>query len=443
MPSRADHSIEKVEEGGAFFAKRLSQENRGNGKQMFSQQAQKGMASVVPCDDSEETVSPSTASLRLFLLEPETASPNFNGCSPFTGPDVVPVTSPEVAPTYVHDNTSALPRATDGWEVSTHNILLRPKQRPDVGKTVQRFSKKQKRLTTGSQFSDDHIGKLLGQLSGNPFGHEPRGPDASRATAGAVDERVSTFDRIPSLFSWSTLLFGSSDVANMSDCDLISPRLTFDAIVSPKRTLQSAQAARCSNSGVPIRSMFTLDRPLTHPELDRVGERHMNKVDDKEVAMGPMPDFPKKAKKESGGEPVYASSDGSSTGSPPDAYSSEAPSISPTLKETRRHRVRRESCPAIMMSPPKLGRIRRELTMRPVSLGACADSLLMTRRRQTAASSEPMESSNRPEDVIPEILTSGEGNCAALAEEREPHVPLGLCADSALMRRRSKEALAR
>jgi hypothetical protein len=103
----------------------------------------------------------------------------------------------------------------------------------------------------------------------------------------------------------------------------------------------NCKAARSSNCGVPIRSMLTLDRALTHPELDRVDERHMNEVDDKDVVTASMLDFLNKDRKKSGpgGEPVYASSDGSSTGCPPDTHApndtnflSEAPSTSPPSK---------------------------------------------------------------------------------------------------------------
>jgi len=241
MPSQANLSVESVESGGLFYATRHRKNTKGThakaraltGSFAGSEEtvSWKSVASVAPCDLSPV---PGNIHRKYSCFSPVPGINKAVSDGGYDGFDRYPsdakaeaclgndnewvATSSVLDDPLLYSTESSrdlkLPRPSDGWEVLTHKIKVRSKDGSEKKRT-SRLSKKLKTLTQGSQFSHDHIEKLLGQLSDKPLSSSERKCDACEI---CEQSPVGTFDRIPTTLSLSTYLFGSSDVAS-SECD--------------------------------------------------------------------------------------------------------------------------------------------------------------------------------------------------------------------------------
>jgi hypothetical protein len=174
-----------------------------------------------------------------------------------------------------------LPLESDGWQVNTSNIKLRKK----VGDHSS-FSKRVKNLAKGGGFSREHIEKLLGELSKKPLGGKEHEVDSAAFMDTGLDaDRARTHQSLPTSISFSTFLFGASDIANLSDAgsDLQSRICTRDedlgetldsifSVVSPQRTTRRTFSRFSDNSvGSPRRSSETDGGAQNHGTPEKGG----------------------------------------------------------------------------------------------------------------------------------------------------------------------------
>jgi hypothetical protein len=207
MPSQAEHAIEKVDYGGLFLGKRRTKQEKPS---KASKARKKNLVSIVPDggldDDTEAVLDPDTPTLLLG-----NRATNNNRWLDEEHPEENMGESEEQV---------ELPEASDGWQVFTHNIDMQKKVMRSGGSLSKSFSKKVSALAANSRFSRERIDKLLGEL----IPATPLGVNASteqfkerEAIAYEEDARIGTYQTVPTILSFSTFLFGASDVGNMSE----------------------------------------------------------------------------------------------------------------------------------------------------------------------------------------------------------------------------------
>jgi hypothetical protein len=206
MPSQAEHSIEKVDYGGLFLGTRQRKQEKP--PKPSRKPRKKNLVSIVPdgeVDDGDTALlDPDTPTLLLGNRATNNAwheEVNDEGgmaCS---------------------EEQVELPTASDGWEVLTLNIDVHKKaMRSDSG--CKSFSKRVSSLAANSCLSRERIDKLLGELiPATPLGTIASNELRNEQEAGALeaDARAGTQQTVPTILSFSTFLFGASDVGNMSE----------------------------------------------------------------------------------------------------------------------------------------------------------------------------------------------------------------------------------
>lgn len=268
MPSQADHSIEKIHYGGLFLGKRFRKEEKKLRKPKKIHRKQ--LVSIVPGDENIGDSDPDSPTL---LLGNRSCHDGW-----LTGDD------PNEEACAMFEEKVDLPSESDGWEVLTMNIDLHKKlmqRTTSSGSSHSTFSKRVSDLAKKSRFSRERIEQLLGELSSSPLGDVAREELArefiARQTSAESDDRVSTRQ---SLVSFSTFLFGASDIGNSSDLgnssDIASRAPTWPSEINSRRPSAASDAGSRLPSATDLESCPNLSprasvrnsgRLSTHPRM--------------------------------------------------------------------------------------------------------------------------------------------------------------------------------
>lgn len=291
MPSQMDHAVQSVDYGGTFVARRLRRDAAPEVGNAFPKGRRNSLprnfASILPADQNEDLKSCNSEELNCITEWEETQSD-----SPFTAPKMDSWVPQGGRSGIDHGSDTAarmddvplveLPEASDGWQVHTQHIELCRKGETTASKdkTSSRFTKRVKTLAKNTSFSKERITTLLGMLSEKTLGGEEfSGKNLDRGEEDLSPQRDSrskttTANSFPTMVSFSTFIFGSSDVANMSDCGSLnlSPSPTFT-----KQELEDLMKAQPASPTSPKRHTPRRSDSFSS-ERDSLAKHHLSPV---------------------------------------------------------------------------------------------------------------------------------------------------------------------
>eukprot|EP00429_Kryptoperidinium_foliaceum_P039613 CAMPEP_0176176672 /NCGR_PEP_ID=MMETSP0120_2-20121206/90492_1 /TAXON_ID=160619 /ORGANISM="Kryptoperidinium foliaceum, Strain CCMP 1326" /LENGTH=1030 /DNA_ID=CAMNT_0017514717 /DNA_START=86 /DNA_END=3175 /DNA_ORIENTATION=+ len=212
MPSQGGSKLEKVEYGGMFLGKRKDQRSKdkvdgatSGRRSPSSPPLDSRMKGILPCetlhsDDEPDEEAEAIDNPRFWKEVSRLDKPLEGGWMQSSAP---PGTVREFLP-------PEPPKASDGWQVETYDLVLRSKSRPTTATEV--FTKKMSSLVKNSKFSREQIERLLGELSDKPLGDTD---ESINTLAMQARTRVDTTGRTST--NVSTLLFGASEFGTHSE----------------------------------------------------------------------------------------------------------------------------------------------------------------------------------------------------------------------------------
>jgi len=233
MPSQVGTVVERVEFGGLFLGRRKQQ-----GFELSVQSSSSEPRSRLPAIDSEESISSMASMVNADMGSQRTACLGEHLWS-----DIEEIGSPK-------KKQPGVPKASDGWQVMTHDISLRTLH--DETSIRSRLRRQLKH----SSFSRERMELLLGTLSDRPLGG-----NSDVAGLDWMGQQLSERRSNCTFVSYSTYLFGGSgetiltlDEEGMDSCGTPSIE-SLKAVAWAKKPLASFRrqiSSRSPNCGAPL-----------------------------------------------------------------------------------------------------------------------------------------------------------------------------------------------
>jgi len=241
IPSQMNKVVEKVEYGGMFIAKRSRPEtkkSKGSSSGSFS--------SVLPATAEEAGEGGDSNALADFEGLAEVGS--FQQLVPVTRRGNWTEEDKGKGNQVLHQ-----PKASDAWEVVMEGVSVR--KREGAGK----FRKRLRDLAARADFTVDKVEQLLGEMGDKPLGGDEEHCVSSAAfAAGAAGNGGAPI--VPTCCSFSTYLFGSSEIgedgrcgsfSEISDVQSTCSRIGSEMSLGPNEALHLRQVGRTISAGAP------------------------------------------------------------------------------------------------------------------------------------------------------------------------------------------------